>query len=91
MNGKDNPWKNVAGVYYHVDCLSDVAPGDVVYLSNAGGSLMVAYKVGSVVRCNGLTHLYVSGLTGRKYTIGGASTMRFHEARRPVADKVGEK
>lgn len=23
--------------------------------------------------------------------IGGASTMRFHEARRPVADKVGEK
>lgn len=91
MNGKDNPWKSISGVYYHVDCLSDVAPGDVVYLSNAGGSLMVAYKVGSVVRCNGLTHLYVAGLTGRKYTIGGASTMRFHEARRPVADKVGEK
>lgn len=91
MNGKDNPWKNVAGVYYHVDCLSDVAPGDVVYLSNAGGSLMVAYKVGSVVRCDGLTHLYVSGLTGRKYTIGGASTMRFHEARRPVAGKAGAK
>ena len=52
---------------------------------------MVAYKVGGVVRCDGLTHLYVAGLTGRKYTIGGASTMRFHEARRPVADKVGEK
>ena len=52
---------------------------------------MVAYKVGGVVRCDGQTHLYVSGLTGRKYTIGGASTMRFHEARRPVADKVGEK
>ena len=45
---------------------------------------MVAYKVGSVVRCDGLTHLYVSGLTGRKYTLGGASTMRFHGARRPV-------
>lgn len=86
MNGKDNPWKNVAGVYYRVDCLSDVAPGDVVYLSNAGGSLMVAYKVGSVVRCNGLTHLYVAGLTGRKYTIGGASTMCFHGARRPLEE-----
>ena len=91
MNDKDNPWKNVADVYHQIDRLSDVAPGDVVYLSNAGGSLMVAYKVGSVVRCNGLTHLYVAGLTGRKYTLGGASTMRFHEARRPVADKVGEK
>ena len=53
MNGKDNPWKSVADVYYHVDCLSDVAPGDVVYLSNAGGSLMVAYTVGGVVRCDG--------------------------------------
>ena len=42
MSGKDNPWKSVAGVYYRVECLSDVAPGDVVYLSNAGGSLMVA-------------------------------------------------
>lgn len=91
MNGKENPWEGVAHLYHLIDCLSDVAPGDVVYLSNAGGSLMVAYKVGSVVRCNGLTHLYVAGLTGRKYTIGGASTMRFHEARRPVADKVGEK
>lgn len=91
MNGKDNPWKSISGVYYHVDCLSDVAPGDVVYLSNASGSLMVAYKVGSVVRCNGLTHLYVAGLTGRKYTIGGASTMRFHGARRPVSlGKAGE-
>ncbi len=86
MNGKDNPWKSISGVYYRVDCLSDVAPGDVVYLSNAGGSLMVAYKVGSVVRCNGLTHLYVAGLTGRKYTIGGASTMRFHGARRPLEE-----
>ena len=47
---------------------------------------MVAYKVGSVVRCNGLTHLYVAGLTGRKYTIGGASTMRFHGARRPLEE-----
>ncbi len=37
MNGKTNPWKSVADVYCHVDCLSDVAPGDVVYLSNAGG------------------------------------------------------
>lgn len=83
MSGKENPWKSVADVYYHVNHLSDVAPGDVVYLSNASGSLMIAYKVGSVVRCNGLTHLYVAGLTGRKYTIGGASTMRFHEARRP--------
>ena len=91
MNGKDNPWKNVADIYHQIDRLSDVAPGDVVYLSNAGGSLMVAYKVGSVVRCDGLTHLYVSGLTGRKYTLGGASTMRFHEARRPVAGKSGAK
>lgn len=37
MNGKTNPWKSVADVYCHVDCLSDVASGDVVYLSNAGG------------------------------------------------------
>lgn len=83
MNGKTNPWKSVADVYCHVERLSDVAPGDVVYLSNANGSLMVAYKVG-VVRCDGLTHLYVAGLTGRKYTLGGASTMRFHGARRLV-------
>lgn len=87
MSGKTNPWKSVADV----DCLSDVGSRRRRLFEQRGRSLMVAYKVGGVVRCDGLTHLYVSGLTGRKYTIGGASTMRFHEARRPVADKVGEK
>ena len=65
--------------------LRDVAPGDVVFLENADASLMVAYRAGGVVRCDGLTHLYVAGLTGRKYTLGGASTMRFRGARRQLA------
>lgn len=81
-----DPWAMANGFYRNIQRLSDVAPGDIVYLSNASGSLMVAYKVGSVVRCDGLTHLYVAGLTGRKYTIGGASTMRFHGARRPLEE-----
>lgn len=81
-----NPWGTANAFYRNITRLADVAPGDVVYLSNAGGELMVAYRVGQVVRCDGLTHLYVAGLTSRKYTLGGASMMWFNGARRPLGD-----
>lgn len=76
-----NPWTRRGAV---VDRLEDVAPGDVAYLSNGMG-LMVAYRVGQVVRCDGLTHLYVAG-SHMKWTIGGASVMRFHGAERFAGD-----
>ncbi|MBW3081998.1 hypothetical protein [Bifidobacterium phasiani] len=86
-----NPWGTASAFYRDITDLEDVVPGDVVYLSNVGGELMVAYRVGQVVRCDGLTHLYVAGLASRRYTLGGASMMRFDGARRPLHDVEAER